>query len=120
MKFFIPLAFCLLLWGCVKRHDCGCVMPYQIYYLRARVVQTSDVSCGLPVLDFSEDSTRIRMTTNLDNVDYAVIQLPPAATVLNKMLYVSVALLKPEEQFTCNALGINYPRVKIMDWKDRN
>ncbi|MES1218784.1 MAG: hypothetical protein ABUT20_24985 [Bacteroidota bacterium] len=109
----------LLLPGCDKEQDCGCAMPYQIYYLKAKVIQTSDIACGKPVLDFSEDSLRIRTWTNLDNLSYSVINLPASAFVQDKKLYVSINLLKPDEEFVCTAVGISYPHLKVLDAKSR-
>jgi len=88
-------------------------------YFKAKVVLASDVSCNLPVLDFSEDSTAIRKLTDRKNVVYSVLSLPQNLTVQNKDLYVLVKTLKPEEEFPCNTLGIAYPHLKILDAKNR-
>ena len=95
-------------------------MPYQIYYLKAKLIQTSDISCGIPALDFSEDSLRIRNITGLNNLIYGVINLPENYRVQDKKLYVSVTTLKPEEEFPCNMLGIILPRLKVTDAKNRD
>lgn len=72
MKYIILLLLtCLIFAGCKKEKVdpiCGCATPYQIYYLKAKVTQTSDIACSLPVLDFSEDSLRIRDLTKLSNL----------------------------------------------------
>ena len=91
----------------------------ETYYFKAKVVQTSDVSCYLPVLNFSEDSSRIRSLTNRTNIGYTVLNLPANFNIQDKKLYVSVTILNPEEEFPCNTLGIIYPRLKILDVKDR-
>ncbi len=91
----------------------------ETYFFKAKVVQTSDVSCYLPVLDFSEDSLRIRTLTKRNDINYSVVRLPSSFNVQNKKLYVSVAALQPEEEFPCNTLGISYPHLKILDVSDR-
>jgi hypothetical protein len=120
MKLPAILLTCLLASGCAKEKNCGCVIPSHIYYLKAKVVQTNDIACGKPVLDFSEDSVRMRMITSLDNNIYSVINLPAGLIIQDKKLYVSVTTLKPEEEFACNTLGIIFPHVKITDAKNRD
>ena len=121
MKFVLTVLLTgFLFGGCVKEKNCGCVMPYQIYYLKAKVTQTSDISCGKPVLDFSEDSLRIRTWTNLNNLAYSVINLPTNYIVQDQKLYVSIMVLKPEEEFACNTLGISLPHLKVTDAKMRD
>ena len=95
-------------------------MPDEIYYLKARVVQVSNLDCHLPALEFSEDSLRIRMTMNRNDLVYIAANLPAALAVANKKLYVSVALLKPEEDFFCTMMGVTFPHLKILDAKSRD
>lgn len=92
---------------------------FETYYFRARVVQTSDVSCYLPLLDFSEDSTLIKEMTGQNGVLYSTISLPQNLNIQNQKLYILVRTLKPTEEFPCNTLGIMYPRLKILDAKER-
>ncbi|SRR5258706_16173097 len=120
MKFLVAILAGVLFSACVKNGKCDCVMPYQIYYLKAKVVQVRDVSCNLPGLDFSEDSVRIRQVTNINNLLYSVIRLPAGYIAQDKKLYVSVIKLTPEEEFPCNTLGIPFPHLKIVDAKDRD
>ena len=119
---FIIITFLIssLFHGCVKEKNCGCAMPYQIYYLKAKVIQTSDISCGKPVLDFSEDSVRIRALTHLDDLFYSVVNLPTSFVVQDKKLYVSMAKLKTEEEFVCTAVGFWFPHLKVLDVKNRD
>lgn len=118
----VALLTCFTFFGCVKdkEKNCGCVMPYQIYYFKAKVSQISDISCYKPVLDFSEDSIRIRTITNLNNLTYSVINLPSNYIIQDKNLYVSVTALKPEEEYTCNTLAITLPHLKVIDAKSRD
>ena len=108
----IILLICFLVSGCKKDSN-------ETYYLKAKVILTTDVSCYLPVLDFSEDLSRLRSLTHLNNIEYTVINLPSNFNIQDKKLYVSVAILKPEEEFPCNDLGIGYPHLKIVDVKAR-
>jgi hypothetical protein len=115
----ISLIACITFSGCNKEKVCNCVMPYQIYYLKAKVIQTSDISCNMPVLDFSEDSLRIRSLTNLDNLIYTISNLQSNYIIQNQKLYVSIVSLKPNEEFPCNTIGILLPRLKVVDAKKR-
>ena len=91
----------------------------ETYYFKAKVVQTSDISCYLPLLNFSEDSSRIRSLTKRNDINYTVLNLPTNFNIQDKKLYVSVTILNPEEDFPCNTLGFSYPHLKILDVKDR-
>ena len=108
----IILLSCFCFAGCKKDSN-------ETYYLKAKVVLTSDISCYLPVLDFSEDAIRVRSLTQLNAIDYTVINLPSNFNIQDKKLYVLVTMLKPEEEFACNDLGIAYPHLKIVDVKAR-
>jgi hypothetical protein len=119
MRILFFLVFVFALSGCTKQHDCGCVVPYQVYYLKATVVQPSNIDCRKPVLEFSEDSAHIRMITGRNDILYVVTGLPAGFAVANKKLYVSVALLKPDEYFICTDLGPTYAPLKITDAKNR-
>ncbi|HRH49577.1 MAG TPA: hypothetical protein PLP23_12555 [Panacibacter sp.] len=108
----IILLSCFCFSGCKKDNN-------ETYYLKAKVIFTRDIACNLPVLDFSEDSIRLRSLTQLAAIDYSVINLPSVFNIQDKKLYVSVAILKPEEEFPCNDLGIGYPHLKIINVKAR-
>ncbi|MBK8951296.1 MAG: hypothetical protein IPM85_01990 [Chitinophagaceae bacterium] len=119
MKYALS-AFLLILLSCKKTEQpCGCVTPYQIYYLRAEVVQTKDINCGRPVLSFLENSVRIRTLTGQQDFAYIGEGLPAAMNQQSKKLYVDVRLLKPEETFACITYGISHPGIKILDAKER-
>lgn len=120
MRILAILVFSLLLTGCAKDHKCDCEMPHEIYYLKAKVVQVADICCGLRVLDFSEDSIRIRMAMNRSDLVYSAINLPANFAVKDKKLYVSVAVLQPGEYPLCTTLCPDYlPLLKIVDAKSR-
>lgn len=116
---FILLFFCLLMFSCEKAPTCDCQVPYQVYYFKARVIQTNDISCYKPVLDFSEDSLRIRDLTNSKDLVYSVINLPEQYIIQGQALYVMVETLKEEEEFPCNALGLSRPHLDVKDAKER-
>ena len=111
---------CITFFACNKEQVCDCVIPYQVSYLKAKVTQTSDISCYRPVLDFSEDSLRIRALTKLNNLTFTAINLPPNYIINNQKVYVSVVTLPTEEEFPCNTLGILLPRLKVVDAKARD
>jgi len=115
MKWLTIILFTLFFFsGCNKDHKTN-----SDFYLKAKVVNTHDFSCGTPVLDFSEDSMAIRAITNRKDVVYSVLALPQNLTVQNQKLYVLVRTLKPEEEFPCLAIGIMYPHLKILEAKER-
>jgi hypothetical protein len=118
--FLLLLSIAIVVGGCKKEQICDCPMPYQIYYLKAKVTQTNDLSCGKPVLDFADDSLRIRSQAQSNSLAFTVINLPANFIVQNQKLYVSVAALQPSEAFACNTLGIPYPSLKIVDAKPRD
>lgn len=66
-----------LVTGCRKSSN-------QTSYIKAIVVQTSDISCNLPVLDFSEDSIKIRNLTGRGDLMFAVLQLTANLNIQNK------------------------------------
>jgi len=110
----IMLVLFVIIMGCEKEQT------QQVYYLKATVIQTSDISCSRPLLDFSEDSSRIRSLTQSDVITFTVINLPTNYAVKNQKLYVNVTALQPSEEFPCNTLGLMYPRLKIVDAKPRD
>ncbi len=112
MKMYLAVLLMAVIAGCNKA-------KVETLYANARVAATHDVSCGLPLLDFSEDSARIRLFTGHADLSYTVINLPDSFNVQDKKLYVDVALLRPAEEFPCNTLGIGYPHVKIVAAKVR-
>lgn len=120
MKYTLS-AFLVLLLSCSKAPDqrCNCTLPYQIYYLKAEVIQTKDLNCSRPVLSFFEDSVRIRTLTGQQDIVYIGESLPTAMNQQSKKLYVDVRLLKAEEAFACITYGISYPGIKILDAKER-
>ena len=121
IKYFFIVAFAgLTFYGCTKAKICDCAPPYQIYYVKAKVVQTSDLSCGRPILDFTEDSAHIRYISGINDLTYAVTTLPAAMNIIDKKLYVFVTILKPEEEFICHALGVSFPHLKLADAKPRD
>lgn len=106
--------------SCNRERDCGCVTPYEIYYLKAEVIQTNNIDCGKPLLSFAEDSIRIRQITGKNNsIEFIANGLTFSLNQLHKKLYINVALLKPEEDFPCTTLGISYPHIKLLDAKER-
>jgi len=113
---------CFFSFGCAKKEEpiCGC-SPYSgIPFLKAKVVQTSDSSCGKPVLDFSEDALKIRTLTNRDDLTYNVINLPEDFIVQDKKLSVTIIKPKPEEEFVCTIIGISPLHLKVADAKIRD
>lgn len=102
---------------CACKKDSGQTSP--VTYLKAVVANVHDISCGYPLLDFSEDSLAIREITKEKWNIIVVPNLPSQFNLQNKKLYVAVRPLKPEGEFLCLAIGIWYPHLKIVDAKER-
>lgn len=98
--------------GCSKK-DAG------IQYLKCKVFSTNDISCGKPLLDFSEDSITVKKLTGKQGLVYVVSGLPENLNVQHKQLYVTIRELKPEESFVCLAIGIWHPSLMVTDAKPR-
>lgn len=114
------VALSLLFFSCTKKTDCGCVVPYQVYYLKAKVSMTSDFACGKPLLDFTEDLARVRLLANSDMPLYTVTTLSQDLNIVGKKLYVSVIVPKPDEILPCNMMDISYVPLKLLDAKPRD
>jgi len=111
-QYLFLLLTSLILTGCNKNTTGSA-------YYKATIVQTSDVSCYLPVLDFSEDASKIYGLTSIPATMFSVTRLPANFNMVGKKLYVSVTTPRPEEDFPCNTLGIGYPHLTLLDVKDR-
>lgn len=112
----IALLFVFICISACKKDN---VQTLQVKYLKAVVANMHDISCGYPILDFSEDSLAIREITKEKWNIIVVPDLPSQFNHQNKKLYVAVRPLKPEEEFPCLAIGIWYPHLKILDAKER-
>lgn len=119
LRVLIISVFMVAGMACNKGRICDCPMPYQIYYLKATVVTSSDLSCNRPVLEFSEDSARIRMVTSAEGLTYVGQSLQSSLNVTGQKLYVSVTKIPASEDFACNTMGLTYPHLKILDAKAR-
>jgi hypothetical protein len=107
------LVLCVVAGSCKKEDEVSGL-------LKATVFELSDVSCSAPVLDFSEDSVKIRRFTGQPNLRYVVVGLPSEHFIQDKKLYVSLRMLRPEEDFPCNTLGYSYPHIKVVTAERRN
>jgi len=106
--------------ACKKDPHCGCTLPYQIYYLKAIVIDTYNLDCHRPLLDFTEDSARIHAISQLNTEKFIMTSLNSDLNILNKKLYVSVRVLQSGEYFPCTAMGPSYPALKLTDAKPRD
>ena len=116
----MALITCLTAVGCTKQETGNCIGPYQYCYLKATVAQESDISCYKPLLDFTEDSTKIKALTDTNGFIFSAIGLEENLNIRNKKLYVSVRLLQTGEFFPCNDLGIYFYPLKVLDAKARD
>jgi len=103
---------------CTKDHAGNANMPVS-EFLKAKIILTKDVSCSLPLLDFSEDASKIREVTKLNTTLYVLKSFPQNFNIQNKLLLVRISLLSSGEISPCNDLGINYPMLKSIETKNR-
>lgn len=115
-RFCIFCITAIFFLGCVKEHPVCCPMPMETY-LKARLIYTSDINCHLPVLDFSEDSAKIRNLTREKGLLYNVVSLPEMYKTKERKLFVKVAV---REQFACITLGISYTALQFVDGMNRD
>lgn len=104
------LIFCLS--ACNKKDP-------QTQYLKCKVLSTKDISCNIPILDFSDDSLAIKRLTGKQDILYVVKELSANLNEKDMQLYVTVRELKQEEAFPCLAIGVWYPSLMITDAKRR-
>jgi hypothetical protein len=114
----LPFVF-VFVFVCVAACRKNDVQTSPVTYLKARVANTHDFSCGTPILDFSEDSLAIRGMTNEKSITFIVISLPSQLNVQDKKLYVAVRPLTSKEEFPCLAIGLWYPHLKVIEAKER-
>jgi hypothetical protein len=91
----------------------------QSIWLKATVVNTKDINCSLPVLNFNDDSLKVRVLTGNHDLTYVVKTLPSQLNIQGNKVLVQVANLKPGESFACLTFGPNWPAIKILDAKAR-
>ena len=103
------LATVLLAVSCQKNDD---KEPSAIL-VKASVSSTHDLSCVLPVLNFSEDSAKVMAFTGRNDLVYVVKGLPENLNIYGKKLQVSISILKNEEEFPCLMIGISFVHLKV-------
>ena len=119
------LIFILTLICCKKTSDrpsIGSDRPS--IWVNATVFTTRDISCGTPVLNFYEDSIKVRAfmaDTGISGhfLNYVVREFPAAINIQGKKVLVQISRLKPGEFFICNHLGISWSALKVLDAKPR-
>jgi hypothetical protein len=85
----------------------------QAILLKARVADTSDVNCSLPVLDFSEDSAVVRTLTKNNSLAYLAINLPQSLRVQNQLIFIEIDASQPTGYIACRTLGPSIPPINI-------
>ena len=120
LKILIPvlLASLALSSGC-KKKDCGCAPPFESYYYKGVVVNSAAGNCGLPMINFTEDSARFRAFTGSDFPVSIVKDLDPAFNVQGKKLWLNIKKLSASEDFIC-VMSLDYYHLGILDAKSRD
>jgi hypothetical protein len=109
----------LLVFAGACRQRCDCVVPYEVYYFKGVVVNTSVSGCNLPIIDFTEDSIRIKSLTGTDNVYCIAKGLDAGFMTQGKKVYVNVHKLSPDHDFAC-PMSADFSHIGIIDTKPRN
>ena len=105
---FALFSFAILAFSCEK------AQVEESAWLNAVVIDTNDINCGFPLLDFSEDSTKVRaITGEAYRLQFISTGLPMELSIEGNRIRVIITKLKPEESFPCLTLGPNYPAIKI-------
>ena len=115
MRLF-TISFLLTFVGCNKKSD------EKSIWVNAIVFNTNDINCGMPVLDFSEDSTKVRAFTGnsvLNTLTYVVKGFPSELNAKDKKVLVQIAILRPENYFPCLTYGASWPALKVLTAKAR-
>jgi hypothetical protein len=104
-SFLLIIAIFVFTAGCKK---------YIPSALKATLVDTSNIDCGYPLLNFADDSNRIRSITKQTGLYYVAKGLPDSFRIAGKRLLVDVSLLSSDNDFACTTLGISYPHILIV------
>jgi hypothetical protein len=91
----------------------------QSTWLKATVADTKDINCSTPVLNFNDDSVRVRLFTGYRALTYVVKGFPSQLNIQGNKVLVQIGNLKSGESFACLTLGLNWPAIKILDAKGR-
>jgi hypothetical protein len=91
----------------------------QSIWVNATVIDTKDINCALPVLNFNDDSVRVRAFTGNRDLTHVAKEFPSQLNIQGKKVLVQIAILKSEESFACLTFGPNWPAIKILDAKGR-
>jgi hypothetical protein len=108
MKLMIAIIFLFTLINCKKKVD------EESIGVNATVYNTKDMNCGKPVLDFSDDSTKVRAFTHNSGLTYVVYGFPSELNAKGKGVFVQIAILKAENSFPCLTFGPNWPALKVL------
>jgi hypothetical protein len=113
MKFIIAISSLLILVSCNKKVD------EESISVNAIVFNTSDLNCGMPVLNFSDDSTKVRAFTGNSAFTYVVYGFPSELNTTGKRVLVQIAILTPENYFPCLTFGPSWPALKVLTAKTK-
>jgi hypothetical protein len=113
-KLLLPVLLVIVLFSCDKKGTDEKLMCCGLNYVKAVVIETSNIDCGKPVVDFSDDSVKIRSITGLPDLKYTLDQLPAELNIADKKLLIAIRPLASQEEFACLAIGINYRHLKFI------
>lgn len=123
MRISLSITFFLLncaLLATAVATSCSKPVPTDAIWLKARVLYTADKSCGMPILDFAEDSNRIRALRGYSTLEYLSSNLPESLDVQDKPLYVYVDPRPVNPAFICPDVdSVHWLRIQLLDSKPR-
>ena len=84
------------------------------------IEQTSDSSCGLPVIRFLEREDEVRAKTKKESLTYNAFNLEESLNVVGKELIIEFGEIQEKDFRPCNTLGISYPAISILKARSKD
>ena len=78
------------------------------------VESKSDFACGLPLIRFLENQSRVQERTQLETMTYNVYHLDNSLNIVGTKLIIEFQEVASEDMQACNTMGIMYPAISIV------
>jgi hypothetical protein len=79
------------------------------------VEEEKDIACGLPVLKFLDRAENVKEKTSYETLTYIAHQLDSSFNKKGTELIIKFNRTIPEDLVPCNALGIWYPGITVLE-----
>lgn len=84
------------------------------------IEQTSDISCGLPVIRFLDREDEVKEKTLKKSLIYNAVNLEESLNVVGKELIIEFEEVQEKDFRPCLAIGIPYPGISIVKARSIN